>query len=62
MMTQPSQAGFKVSIFPRMKFPSVVTTMLCILLSALRVCWQELLKISSLSAFSAECLFKFLAV
>lgn len=54
MMTQPSQAGLKVSIFPRMKFPSVVATMLCILLSVLRVCWQELLKISSHSAFSTE--------
>lgn len=40
MTTQPSQAGFRVSIFifPRMKFPSVAIAMLYILLPMLRAC------------------------
>lgn len=40
MMTQPSQAGFRVSIFifPRMRFLSFVIAVLCILLPVLRAC------------------------
>lgn len=40
MMTQPSQAGFRVSVFTflSLKFPSVVIAMLSILLPMLRAC------------------------
>lgn len=46
MMTQPSQAGFRVSIFIflRVEFPSVVTVMLCILLPMLRACLSRALE------------------
>ena len=54
MTTQPSQAGFRVSIFifPRMKFPSVVIAMLCILLPMLRAYLSSALEnIQPLSLF-----------
>lgn len=46
MTTQPSQAGFRVSIFifPRMKFPSFVIAVLCILLPMLRACLSSALE------------------